>query len=230
MIGIIVLAGGSQKNESIESLPIWVKLRLDKAYEIYNNHKDVAFILSSAGTPHRKPYINEAGYHIYECDSMANYLIHKYDVDPIKIYREYISYDTIGNAFFTKFNFVEPLKIINLYVITSQFHMERTKIIFDFIYQNISFNNDFSGYFKYNIEYIETENGDVSKEDLERRLLKEQNSINSFKNKIKIQKLRDYDNFVKWIYQHHDAYSTEGMIQHKFNFNNKNKTNSQSLY
>ena len=43
MIGIIVLAGGSQKNESIESLPIWVKLRLDKAYEISHNHNDVAY-------------------------------------------------------------------------------------------------------------------------------------------------------------------------------------------
>ena len=230
MIGIIVLAGGSQKNESIESLPIWVKLRLDKAFKISHNHKDVAFILSSAGTPHRKPYINEAGYHIYECDSMANYLIHKYDIDPIKIYREYISYDTIGNAFFTKFNFTEPMKILNLYVITSQFHMERTKIIFDFIYQSISFNNDLSGYFKYNIEYIETENGNVDKEDLERRLVKENDSINSFKDKIKTQKLRDFDNFVKWIYHYHDAYSTEGMLEHKFNFNNKNKNNLQSLY
>ena len=230
MIGIIVLAGGSQKNESIESLPIWVKLRLDKAFEISHNHKDVAFILSSAGTPHRKPYINEAGYHIYECDSMANYLIKKYDVDPIKIYREYISYDTIGNAFFTRFNFIEPMKIINLYVITSQFHIERTKIIFDFVYQNISFNKNFLDYFKYNIDYIETENGNVEKEELEKRLQKEQNSIISFKEKIKTQKLRDFDNFVKWIYHHHDAYSTEGMIEHKFNFNNKNKTNRQSLY
>ena len=230
MIGIIVLAGGSQKNESIESLPVWVKLRLDRAYEISHNLKDVAFILSSAGTPHRKPYINKAGYHIYECDSMANYLIHKYDIDPIKIYREYISYDTIGNAFFTRFNFTESFKIYNLYVITSQFHIERTKIIFDFVYQSISLGNDLPGYYKYNIEYIATDNGTVDKEELNNRLIKERESINSFKQKIKTHKLRDFDNFVKWIYHHHDAYSTEGMIEHKFNFNNKNKHNSQSLY
>ena len=229
MIGIIVLAGGSQKNESIESLPIWVKLRLDKAYEISDKYKDVAFILSSAGTPHRKPYINPAGYHIYECDSMANYLIHKYDVDPIKIYREYISYDTIGNAFFTRFNFIETLKIKSLYVITSQFHMERTKFIFDFVYKSMSFNKDQPKYFKYNIDYIETKNGNVDKDELEQRLSKEKTSINSFLEQIKTHKLRDFDNFVKWIYHNHDAYSTTGMLEHKFNFNN-DKNNLQSLY
>ena len=56
---IIVLAGGSQKDNNIESLPEYVKIRLDRCAEIYMENKKLKIIVSSAGTPHRTPFINK---------------------------------------------------------------------------------------------------------------------------------------------------------------------------
>lgn len=220
---IIVLAGGSQKDNNIESLPEYVKIRLDRCAEIYMENKKLKIIVSSAGTPHRTPFINKYGYHIYECDSMAKYLVDKWKISEGSIYREYISYDTIGNAFFTKFNFIDPMKIKSFYLITSGFHFKRTKFIFDFIYnqdikQHINKDNT------YNINYIETKNGNVDKTDLLSRLNKEEKSLEMFKENIKRYKLNNFNNLYYWIYNKHNAYSTKGMIENKYNFSNEKHT------
>jgi uncharacterized SAM-binding protein YcdF (DUF218 family) len=51
-----------------------------------------------------------------------------------QILTENNSRDTVGDAFFTKTNIVKKKNWNKLLVVTSLYHVERTKIIFDFIY------------------------------------------------------------------------------------------------
>ena len=214
---IVVLSCGSQTNEDVNTLPEYVKLRLDKCWEIYKDNLSLKIIVTSAGTPHRKNYVNPYGYSIYECDSMAKYLVEKYNIPPENIFREFMSYDTIGNAFFTKLNYIKPLNIKNFYLITSDFHMQRSKFIFEFIYNKVDNEN------QYNIKYVSTNNSNVSKQALEKRLEKEKESIIFFKSNINNFRLKNFDNLFKWIYRHHNAYSTKGLLNRKYT-NNDNVT------
>eukprot|EP00041_Stephanoeca_diplocostata_P021091 m.484593 g.484593 ORF g.484593 m.484593 type:complete len:191 (-) comp21731_c3_seq24:3380-3952(-) len=44
------------------------------------------------------------------------------------------SLDTIGNAYFVVAMICDPLRLQNVIVVTSQFHMERTKVIFEWLF------------------------------------------------------------------------------------------------
>lgn len=213
---ILVLAGGSQTEENIESLPKYVKQRLDDCYMLYTKYEKPKIIVSSAGTPHRLPYINSNGYHVFECDSMARYLIEKHQINPNDIYREYISYDTIGNAFFSKLNFIDPMKIKNFVVITSQFHIKRAKFIFEWIFDN-----------NYNITYHTSNNGSIDNNILQDRLKKEDSSIAQLKDNIEKYNLNNFISIYSWLYKYHNAYSTFGVIEHK---SIKKKENINMLY
>ena len=202
---ILVLAGGNQTKENIDSLPIYVKQRLDDCYNFYHKFdNNCKIILSSAGTPHRLPFINSNGYHVFECDSMSRYLIEKYKINPDNIYREYISYDTIGNAFFSKHNFIDPMDIKKFIVITSQFHMKRTKFIFNWIFDS-----------KYNILFHASNNKNIDQNILKIRMKKEEDSIIQLKKNIQKYNLYDSKSIYHWLYKYHNAYSTKGVIQHK---------------
>ena len=220
---IVVLAGGSQKTDDVYTLPEYVKARLDKCYEIFSKNNKIKIILSSAGTPHRKPFINSNGYHVYECDSMARYLIEKYKAPYTNIYREYMSYDTIGNAYFSKTIFIDRMNITNFCVITSEFHFNRSKTIFNHIFNNIENN-------KYNIEYIKTDNIGANSDDINKRKLKEEASIKQFLINIKKYNLNKESDIFNWLFTHHNAYNTIGMINHKTNTSKQNINNDLTLY
>ena len=221
---IVVLAGGSQKTDDVYTLPEYVKARLDKCYEIFSKNRKIKIILSSAGTPHRKPFINSNGYHVYECDSMARYLIEKYKVSHTNIYREYMSYDTIGNAYFSKTIFIDKMNITNFCVITSEFHFNRSKTIFNHIFNKIENN-------KYNIEFIKTDNIGANSDDINKRKIKEESSIKQFLTNIEEYNLNSEYDIFNWLFTHHNAYNTIGMITHKTNTSTQNVNNNDlTLY
>lgn len=55
-------------------------------------------------------------------------------VNSENIIAELNSRDTVGDAVFTRKNVIEPLGISNFCVVTSNYHVARTKKIFDFVY------------------------------------------------------------------------------------------------
>ena len=63
----------------------------------------------------------------------ASYLLHR-GVPRHRILMERASYDTIGNAYFSLAIHVLPRNFRELLVITSAFHMPRTRAIFEWIY------------------------------------------------------------------------------------------------
>ena len=63
------------------------------------------------------------------------------------------SKDTLGNAFFTKIKILEPHSWYNCLVVTSDYHVERTRWLFDFVLGP-----------KYNLEFIGTDSSCIPAE------------------------------------------------------------------
>ncbi len=111
-------------------LPPWVTPRLDRALAVAGG----AYLMPlSAGTPHRAPPLDEHGFPWTEARAGARYLA-AHGVDRERILMEESSYDTIGNAYFSRMIHAAPRGFARMLVITSAFHMPRTEAIFRWVY------------------------------------------------------------------------------------------------
>ncbi len=124
----ILIPGGGVRDGGI--LPPWAAARFHRAVQRYQGEY---LIPLSAGTVHRPPPRDEAGYPILEAYAEAKYLLEQ-GIPAERILPEASSYDTIGNAFFSRVIHVEPRAFRHLLVITSTFHMPRTEAIFRWVY------------------------------------------------------------------------------------------------
>lgn len=195
---IFVLAGGLQPNGEVHE---FVKLRLDKAIELYNQHiiiQPCKIIVMGGGTYHKAPILNEQNYVIHESSSCAIYLTEHGQINSTDIYREWSSYDTIANGYYAYLNYIQPLKIKNFSLITSMFHMPRAKVIFNY-FNNIVFNS--------HIEFIETENHGLKEHVLNERHKRESKSVDNFIKSI-VEKKHSITSFTKWFYEEHGAYKS----------------------
>lgn len=197
---IFVLAGGLQENGEVHE---FVKIRLDKAIELYNHYSDFQqckIIVMGGGTYHKPPILNDSNYVIHESSSCALYLTQQGDVDPKDIYREWSSYDTIANGYYAYLNYIQPLNVKEFVLITSEFHMPRAKVIFDYF-------NDILFHSQLQIHFVETENNGINEDVLQERCERENNSKINFEKKI-VNKIRTMMDFSKWLYEEHGAYKS----------------------
>ena len=197
---IFVLAGGLQDNGEVHE---FVKIRLDKAIELYNYYSDFQqckIIVMGGGTYHKPPILNDSNYVIHESSSCALYLTQQGDVDPKDIYREWSSYDTIANGYYAYLNYIQPLNVKEFVLITSEFHMPRAKVIFDYF-------NDILFHSQLQIHFVETENNGINEDVLQERCERENNSKINFEKNI-VNKIRTIRDFSKWLYEEHGAYKS----------------------
>ena len=166
---IFVLAGGLNKEEVND----FVKKRLDKAIELYNSIDNAKIICVGGGTYHKKTPLDINNYIIYESSACAKYLISK-NVNENDVYREWASFDTIGNGLFSFLNFIIPLKIKHFHLVTSDFHMERASVLF------LYFNKLFSTNCK--ITLVKCDDTVIPKKTLEIRIERERNTLKNYKN------------------------------------------------
>jgi hypothetical protein len=120
----VLIPGGGVRPGS--EVPAWVKARLDRAIE---RAGDAWLMPLSAGTPHRRPPLDARGFPILEARAGAEYLIAR-GADPRRILMEESSYDTIGNAYFSRVLHAIPRAFRRALIITSEFHMPRTEAVF----------------------------------------------------------------------------------------------------
>lgn len=193
---ILILGGGLDIKGNPNE---WVKCRLDKAIEV--NKGSEYFITLSRGTTHKPPVLDSRGFCIDEATSSANYLISK-RINKNRILIENISLDTIGNAFFGRILHTDPRKFEKLCIITSDFHMPRAKIIFNWIYNLAPVE------LRYNIDFINVPNIGIDEDSLNERIKNEKKSIHELK-KI-ISKIKTIEDFHKWLYSEHQAYAVGG--------------------
>ena len=106
------------------------------------------------------------------------------------IYTDLISRDTVGDAYFTKVNFVEKNNWINILIVTSDYHADRTKEIFEFIYGS-----------DYNIKVMK------SKTDIYTNKKSELNSLYSFRKTFKDIKRGDNKSIYYTLINKHPFYN-----------------------
>jgi uncharacterized SAM-binding protein YcdF (DUF218 family) len=205
-VGIVVLGGGLLKDGQV---PPHVTLRLKKAVELYNAIKatsqDFPFIITlSGGTPHKPNPVDQDGFPYKESTSGALDLI-AMGIPPDHILEEAFTLDTFGNAYWLRQIHILPTRINRMLVITNNWHMERTKALFDMVFQSWSIFES-----RINIEYIEVEAA-LEPDILAIRKEKEQQALATFKKQVK-PKIKSLEDLHHYIFMEHLAYSTKRLL------------------
>lgn len=124
---IIILGGGIEPDGSLPEIP---KLRINKGVELFKNGTAPRIIVSgNYGFWLEKEPVRA------EADAMKEYAI-GLDVPGDLILKEDVSKDTIGNAYFCRLNYLEPNNWHKVIVVTSEYHLPRTKYIFEKVLGN----------------------------------------------------------------------------------------------
>lgn len=197
--GIIVLGGGiTQKGIPTK----WVESRLDKAAEVFKDSKQGAdyIITTSFGTVFKSPILDKDNYPLTEARAAANYLLDR-GVPPEKIFCDEWGLDTLGNIYFARTIHTDIANSKNLLIITSEFHMRRTKSICDVIF-NLSPKRD------YNLDYVATPNIGLKSEEVEARVKKENERTEQWEEISK--DFCDLKELRLFLFTQHGAYSVNG--------------------
>jgi uncharacterized SAM-binding protein YcdF (DUF218 family) len=128
MYDATLIPGGGVRDNG--ELPLWVQRRLDHAVHTWQQEP---LLCLSAGTILKVVPRDGAGFPVFESIAGARYLASK-GIPATAIFTETSSYDTIGNAYFARVIHTEPLGWRRLRVITSAFHMARTRAIFQWVF------------------------------------------------------------------------------------------------
>lgn len=119
---IIILGGGIEADGSI---PGPAKLRVEKGVELLKEGRAPRILMSAKWSfwltmePPRT-----------EAEGMKEYAV-ELGVNPEQILKEESSKDTVSNAYFTRIEFLEPNNWKNVILVTSDYHMPRSKYIFE---------------------------------------------------------------------------------------------------
>jgi len=177
------------------ALPTWVQRQLNRVIELYAGEW---IITLSAGTTHRPPPLDPNGFPIFESVASAAYLI-AHGVPAEKILTETCSYDTIGNAFFSRVIHVEPRQFRRLMVIAADFHLARIEAVFRWVYglEPAPWQYDFS--------FEGISDPDMAPAVRQAREAREQNSLD---NVISLsRRIATMADFHRWLFNRHSAYS-----------------------
>jgi hypothetical protein len=194
MAYVCVLAGGCCPDGTVNA---FVERRLELAQELLaDESKNVLkIIILGGGTFHKPPFVDIYGMVKHESTACAEYLMQR-GVDANKIFREWGSYDTIANGYLCFLQFVVPLQIETLYVVTSDFHLDRARSIFEY----------FQRIFRVQTELVW--NSSVSSLPLpvfEKRSLREKASAIQFREEVS-EVIDSVNAFAEWFYTRHRAY------------------------
>lgn len=193
---VLVLGGGVRDDGSLSP---WVTERFDRALKVAEG---APIVCLSAGTVHRPHPLNSSGYPIFESVAGAAHLLSR-GVAPERIQVEAASYDTVGNAYFAKLLHADPAGWRRLIIITSDFHMPRSRAIFDWVFG--------MGPGAYELRYEASPDTGMPADLLERRRAKEAASLLALEPLMR--RIRDFSRLHQWIHSEHRAYNAEGWTQ-----------------
>ena len=180
----------------------WVCARLDRALELASSTS--YFLVLSRGTTHHPPVCDEHQFPIDEASASAAYLMERH-IPAHQILVENWSLDTIGNAYFARLCILEPMNLYRLAIITSDFHMTRTRTIFDWILSLSSKPEDPCA--KYSVHYVSVSNQGMTDEQLIARTAKERDAYDDLK--LTIQRIRDLSALAHFLFVEHRAYQAK---------------------
>jgi len=191
---VILIPGGGLNAKG--QLPPWTIARIETALTHY--HQGSFMLCLSAGTVHKPPPRNNDGYPIFESRAAARYLLDQ-GIPENSILIECSSYDTIGNAYFSRMEHVQPARFQTIKIVTSQFHLRRLELAFKWVYQLSPTPYPFQ------LQFIASPDRGMNKDLLQARREKENKST------AKLQKLSagisTLKEFHTWLYSKHEAYA-----------------------
>lgn len=177
---ILVLGGGVPL--SPEEPPFYVRRRCDVVARLFDHISKKqakleesarrplpAVVCLSAGTAHLPQYINPVdGLPLWESTASAAYLLGHtaHPVPSEHVYAETTSYDTISNAFFARTTFTDVAGWRKVLVVTNEFHIRRSKAIFDWIFQAPLNDNDGRGGDGYEMYYLSCDNVGLTSDEV----------------------------------------------------------------
>lgn len=164
MNAIIILGGGLTSTLTLNE---HTRQRFDAAQPILHQYN---IIICSSDKSYRK--LDEIR-GTSEARVGKNYL-EKQGVDPKKIYLEEKSRDTISNAYFCRKEIIDPFDVTEITIVTSKFHMQKTKEVFKLVFPVPN----------YTLTFIESPNGEVDKEQLRARTISEELITDFYKNEL----------------------------------------------
>ena len=163
----------------------------------------VQIAISGGGSPHCLPVIHpEYGHVIHEGTAYAEYLVMSHQIPKGDILKESSSYDTVGNGYFSAMLHAVPAGWKNIVVVTSEFHMPRSKAIFDAIYTLVGRALDVS----FDLSYCAvSDEGLFEKGALEARKAKEAAAVETWKKNM--ERIDTLARFHSWMHATHLCYS-----------------------
>ena len=200
-----ILAGGQTGTGGV---PVWVESRLKVAAGWWKNleaNEKVPIVALGAGSPHKNPVMNSHGQIKHESVSCTEILLSE-GIAAKYLYKETSSYDTIGNAYFSLIGFAIPRKWRTICIFTNDFHMERTRAAFDWVFHV----NGAGG--PYELHYFGADDVGIDSETKQARLQRERKSTESVREKARI--YTSMTDLHEFIHHDHGAYSVEQ--QHNF--------------
>lgn len=214
---VIIPGGGLEAGTDLPNP--WVRARLDAAIKLASDTR--YFIVLSKGTTHRPPPSDSRGFPVTEAGASAKYILANSDgeIDPERILVENSSLDTIGNAFFTRVFHCEPMQLTRLCVVTSAFHMPRTRAIFDWVLKLDHFDTV--------ISYVETENLGMTAEQAKARKDRELESLQKLIN-LTIPTHNTVKKLSTFLFTKHAAYNAQGVSAFESSAGNENGKYSRS--
>jgi len=235
---IFVLGGGVPT--TLHEPPIYVQRRCDVAAAIVQQWQAqqqqdkstplLPILTLSAGTAHLPQFMGPDGLPVWESTSSAAYLKSKHGLSD-NVFVETTSYDTISNAFYARTSFTDITGWKTLLIITNEFHMERTKLIFDWIFgvqrtANDNISNTPSS--PYTLIYLACDDIGLSGKALRARQEHEQKGFNNIRDRIIPQYSSSLLDVWTFLNQKHDFYSSKGLIQ-RAESNNKFTSSHSAL-
>eukprot|EP00978_Attheya_sp_CCMP212_P016191 scaffold42226_cov45-Attheya_sp.AAC.4 len=205
---IFVLGGGVPS--APDKPPFYVEKRCDAAAQVYQqSQKSPAILCLSAGTAHMPQLLSVDGLPVWESTSSATYLLDKLNIPPKDVFVETTSYDTISNAYFARTSFTDVTGWKRLLIITNEFHMERTKAIFDWIF---GVSRMGSAEFGYELYYLSCDNEGLSSEAIAARAEHEAKGAKNVRDKL----AKEYNSLrgvLQFLTEKHDFYSATKLSQ-----------------
>lgn len=192
---VLVLGGGVRPGGV---LPSWVQRRFDLAMSVPG---EPLIIPLSAATTHRPLVLDQKGFPVFEASAGAHYIL-QHGISESRVRVEMFSWDTIGNAYFSRMLHAEPACLRRLLIVTSDWHMPRTKLAFDWVY---GLTPDPVGY---QVEYRAAEDPEMDEQSRAERTQKEQAGAESLR--LLTTRIHMMPQFHRWLFTQHKAYKPQG--------------------
>jgi uncharacterized SAM-binding protein YcdF (DUF218 family) len=203
---VLVLGGGVP--DTVDDPPIYVQRRCDDAAKVVKSRKAISsetlpILCLSAGTAHLPQLLSKDGLPVWESTACAAYLSQNHGLSQ-NVFVETTSYDTIGNAFYSRMSYTDINGWRNLLIITNQFHMERTKTIFDWIFRCDNH--------EYRLYFLASPNVGLSADAIKARKEREAKSEMTVREKL-VPKYKTMKDIWRFLNNDHSLYTAWKLVE-----------------